>query len=126
MKRPSNDGFDDELDKWEGDIDEIYGRIMHQTLQTVDYSESNPNSQFVSEMSFTILDWQIIEKIVNQGNSNDFNVDCIDRQRLVQLCFNIFPNIKTVLHMFVEKGVDVSQLKKLMDLTNKCTIPGDG
>lgn len=57
MKRPSNDGFDDELDKWEGDIDEIYGRIMHQTLQTVDYSESNPNSQFVSEMSFTILDW---------------------------------------------------------------------
>jgi hypothetical protein len=58
MKRPSNDGFDDELDKWEGDIDEIYDRIMHQTLQTVDYTQSiDSNSQFVAEMSFTILDW---------------------------------------------------------------------
>ena len=32
MKRPSNDGFDDELDKWEGDTDEIYDRVMHQHL----------------------------------------------------------------------------------------------
>ena len=39
---------------------------MHQQLQTVDYSQpwDKQDSQFVAEMCFTILDWQIIEKIM--------------------------------------------------------------
>ena len=72
----------------------------------VDYSQSwdTVDSQFVAEMCFTILDWQIIEKIMTHNN---FNVEQIEKKRLVQLCFNIFPNIKTVLHKFVEAKIDI-------------------
>ena len=55
-------------------------------------------------MCFTILDWQIIEKITTTTN---FLVKDIETKRLVQLCFNIFPNFKTVLHKFVEATVDI-------------------
>jgi hypothetical protein len=54
-------------------------------------------------MCFTILDWQIIEKILEQ---NDTYVDSIEKDRLVQLCFNIFPKIKTVLHKFTEQMLE--------------------
>jgi len=75
-------------------------------LQTVDYSQpwDKQDSQFVAEMCFTILDWQIIEKITTTTN---FLVKDIETKRLVQLCFNIFPNFKTVLHKFVEATVDI-------------------
>ena len=33
-----NDGIDDDLDKLEGTIEEIYNREIHQQLMTVDYS----------------------------------------------------------------------------------------
>lgn len=41
----------------------------------------------------------------------------------MQLCFNIFPRIKTVLHKFVEESVDVGQLRLLMDKANMQKLP---
>jgi len=73
---------------------------MHETLQKVDYGQplGEEGSQFVAEMTFTILDWQIIERIVSRSA---FHIGLVDDQRVVQLCFNIFPRLQTVLHMFV-------------------------
>jgi len=45
---------------------EIFYRELHNQLLTVDYSlpwSNHSQSQFVAEMGFTILDWQMIERI---------------------------------------------------------------
>jgi len=79
---------------------------MHEELFKVDYSQpiDQEQSQLVAEMTFTILDWQIIERIISP---EAFHIGLVDRQRIVQLCFNIFPKLKTVLHMFVEAQIDI-------------------
>jgi len=84
----------------------IYSRLMHEELFKVDYSQpiDQEQSQLVAEMTFTILDWQIIERIISP---EAFHIGLVDRQRIVQLCFNIFPKLKTVLHMFVEAQIDI-------------------
>ena len=58
---------------------EYYQRKLHQKLQTVDYSHPwyNEESQFVSQMNFTILDWQIIERMANPVDDG-FTIDSID------------------------------------------------
>jgi hypothetical protein len=58
----------------------------------VEYRPDN----FVAETSFTLLDWIICERIQNDSL---FDLNDIDRQQQIQLCFNIFPKAKTVLHM---------------------------
>ena len=79
-------------------------------------------------MSFTILDWQIIERI-NDKKAN-FNMKQIDQKRLLQLCFNIFPGIKTALHFFTYNRVHIDVLTKLFATVNderfgkiECTVP---
>jgi hypothetical protein len=59
-------------------------------------------------MSFTILDWQIIEKITDK--KEDFTLDCISEERILQLCFNIFPGINTAIHSFMKSRVHVRTL----------------
>ena len=57
----------------------------------------------MAEMSFTILDWQIIERMTNPGDVG-FSISSIDHQRILQLCFNILPGVKTVVHKLVDAG----------------------
>lgn len=63
-------------------------------------------------MSFTILDWQIIERMTNP-NDDGFTIESVDRQRILQLCFNILPGVHTVVHKLVEAGQNLSDLKGL-------------
>jgi len=83
---------------------EYYGRKLHEMLQTVDYSQDwfNEESQFVAEMTFTILDWQIIERMTNTFEAG-FTIDSIDSKRILQLSFNILPGVTTVVHKLVEE-----------------------
>jgi len=80
-------------------------------------------------MAFTILDWQIIERIIDK--EENFHIDSIDQDRILQLCFNIFPSVRTVAHYFVSDRVEISSLNMLMTTINKsklrdkiqCTLP---
>lgn len=58
-----------------------YYKEMHEKILTVDYSQesSSPDSQFVAEINFTILDWQIIERLIQ--NKSDFRLVDIDKKR---------------------------------------------
>ena len=49
----------------------------------------------MAEMSFTLLDWIICERIQRDPL---FNFNDIDRYQQIELCFNIFPNNMTMLH----------------------------
>jgi len=64
-----------------------------------------------------------------------FGIRSIDKKRIVQLCFNVFPGVKTVLHKFIEHSVGMEELNYLFLIANnykkvsangfeiKCTIP---
>ena len=54
---------------------------------------------FALEMSFTLLDMKILERIVND-KTYDFTNVCED-QRL-QMCFNVFPTIRSVFHTLAQ------------------------
>lgn len=71
----------------------------------------------MAEMSFTILDWQIIERMTNPGDVG-FSISSIDHQRILQLCFNILPGVKTVVHKLVDAGQNLSDLQGLFYAAN--------
>jgi len=59
-------------------------------MYKIDYSQpwNEGESKFVVELPFTVLDWKIIDKAVNEST---FDINVIDKLQIVQLCFNILP-----------------------------------
>jgi len=58
-----------------------YYKRLHEKILTVDYTQDirKPGSQFVAELNFSILDWQIIERLIQ--NKSDFRLVDIDKKR---------------------------------------------
>jgi hypothetical protein len=56
--------------------------LLLQSLYRVDYSQhwNNGNSKFVVELPFTVLDWTIIEKSVNDQT---FDINVIDKLQII-------------------------------------------
>ena len=72
-------------------------------MYKVDYSEQWGSSKatFVSEQSFTILDWILADKLIK--GSSGIKCENIQNEVMVQLTFNIFPGGKTFLHKIADK-----------------------
>ena len=66
-------------------------------INRVDYNQpwSNEISSFDLELSYTLLDWLITESEVKYAN---FSMSNVEMEQKIQLCFNIFPNGRGVLH----------------------------
>ena len=66
----------------------------------IDYTQTwgKQSSSFDVETSFTWLDWRILELITSDAV---FSVENVDREQALQLCFNIWPKGRGVLHMLV-------------------------
>ena len=92
-------------------------------INSVDYLQSwdVPNSKFDVELSFTWLDWRILELII-RGQHN-FDLRGTDKEQRVQLCFNIWPLGRGVLHNLAfagtkdEEGNQVGSLIKAYQST---------
>ena len=54
---------------------------------------------------------------MKEKNQN-FDMSFIDRQRILQLSVNIFPGIKTVLHLFMSNRVSLNTVKLLFESAN--------
>jgi hypothetical protein len=53
------------------------------------------------------------------GDDDGFNIQSIDHQRILQLCFNILPGVKTVIHKLVDAvGQNSANLQGLFAATN--------
>ena len=74
-------------------------------INKIDYMMNwgHHSSTFVIELSFTWLDWRICD-VVN--SAQDFNVGCIDEEQQVQLCFNLFPEGRGILHFLAMGQTD--------------------
>jgi len=66
-------------------------------IHKVDYQQAWGilESNFVVEKSFTWLDWLIMNQAINDPN---FDLRTVDVEQKIQLCFNIFPTGRGILH----------------------------
>ena len=63
---------------------------------TVDFEN---NEIFNVNLSFTMLDWRIMERIIDDQMFDFANVH---RKQILRMCFNVFPQIRSVLHNLAE------------------------
>ena len=70
-------------------------------------------SKFDIELSFTWLDWQIMELEINDDT---FHIENVDDEQKIQLAFNIFPMGRGVLHYL---AIGVSDSKRDDHVKNK-------
>ena len=71
----------------------------------IDYLQKwgDQQSTFDIELSFTWLSWRIVEQIVGE---TDFNINNIDALFKLQLCVNIWPKGRGVLHKLALGGAN--------------------
>ena len=89
---------------------------------SVDYTQA---ACFSAELSFTTLDMLIMETIINDKTYDFGNVP--KRQRL-QMCFNIFPGIKSVFHYLSKHPnvCDIHLVNGIFDSARRGEVPGLG
>ena len=66
-----------------------------------------PNSSFDVELSYTWLDYRIMEQIISKS---DFDANNIDTEQKLQLCFNLWPLARGILHMLALGGAREGKL----------------
>ena len=68
-----------------------------ENINTIDYAQpwTDKSSFFDVELSFTLLDMRIMELILKDDN---FSVQDIEIEQAIQLCFNIWPGGRGILH----------------------------
>lgn len=72
-------------------------QILRQ-INRIDYTKDwgSQSASFDIELSFTWLDWQIMDMV---NSDSVFYIEDIDQEQQLQLCFNILPQGRTMLHM---------------------------
>lgn len=72
-------------------------------INKIDFMQTwgRQGSSFDVECSFTWLDWRILELI---NSHSYFSIENIDTEQALQLCFNIWPKGRGVLHQLVLGG----------------------
>ena len=63
-------------------------------------------SSFDVELSFTYLDWTIMDQILLR---DDFDVGNVEAEQQLQLCFNIFPQGQGILHKLAVGSADLNR-----------------
>jgi len=90
-------------------------RSVYEEMFSVEYENAE---YFSTELSFNILDWTILERIVTDKTYDLRNVD--KKQRLY-MCFNIYPRINSIFHELALNShiCDIKVLQGLFDLGNQ-------
>jgi len=73
-------------------------------INNIDYNQTwtSKMSSFDLEQSFNLLDWLIAEKILHDKN---FSINDIESEQRTQLCFNIYPEGNSILHLLSKQGI---------------------
>lgn len=77
-------------------------------LFNVDYYEDSCKGRIMMDLSFTFLNWKIIEEL----RDGYMTLEDIDASYIKQLCYTILPEGKTIMHLLSNKG---SILKGIFD-----------
>ena len=89
---------------------------------SVDFSN---DESFSAELSFTMLDWRILERIMHD---RAFDFQNVDMKQILQMCFNVFPRIKSVFHNLAENQhvCNLKVIQPLFDRAGKGSAMFDG
>ena len=102
--------YRDDLHKFK----EKWPEIRQANMYTIDYSPNisdigETDSTFIAETTFTALDWMILD---HSDENPDFDMKDIDHEQLLQICFNIFPECRSILHKIVQSRTTNEKGKK--------------
>ena len=75
--------------------DQINERLIESTYEQMFAVEFSNDDSFNVSLSFTMLDWRIMERIIEDKTFDFANVD---EKQILQMCFNVFPRIRSVFH----------------------------
>lgn len=100
-------------------------RDLLDQLYSIDYSQpwDSTSSVFISELSFSIYNWKIAERLIHEDG---FDLRQVDRLSALELLFCIFPKSQTILHKLCNnKDPDSSQFmaKQISDLFALANTP---
>ena len=72
-------------------------------ISNIDYMQKwgSSHSSFDIQLSFTWLDWRILEQLIHDDS---FDLGNVETEQKIQLCFNILPQGRGVLHMLALGG----------------------
>ena len=70
---------------------------------------------FISEISFSILNWLIAERLLGEKN---FSLDMVGHESQRELLFCLFPKSTTLMHM-IAKNKDPSYSEEMSQLVQK-------
>jgi len=88
-------------------------RSVYEEMFSVDYNSSD---YFAIELSFNILDWTILERIVTDKT---YKLSNVDKKQRLYMCFNIYPGINSIFHKLALNShvCDIKVLQGLFDLS---------
>ena len=89
---------------------------------SVDFSN---DESFSAELSYTMLDWRILERVMTD---RAFDFQNVDIKQIMQMCFNVFPRIKSVWHKLAENQhrCNLKVIQPLFDKAEKGSSVFDG
>lgn len=73
---------------------------IYPKLFNVDYYEDDCKGRIMMDMSFTYLNWKIIEEL----RDGFMGLEDIDASYIKQLCYTILPEGQTIMHLLANKG----------------------
>lgn len=80
--------------------------MIYEALFSVDYNIDNCAGKFVSDLSFSYMQWKLIEEL----EDDNINARQIDEDLLKQLCLNILPGCKTILHYLTKQTQELTYI----------------
>ena len=66
--------------------------MLNRILFSVDYNLDGAKGNFVSDLSFSFLHWNIIEQL----NSGALDVEEVDQEQIQKIIYNIIPNASPI------------------------------
>ncbi|TNV87078.1 hypothetical protein FGO68_gene14100 [Halteria grandinella] len=88
---------------------------IYETLFSIDYNVEGGKGKFVSDTSFSLFQWNLLDEIkLNQRQAQD-----LDNSILTELCLNILPGCQTLLHVLQEKP------QQLLEIISRISICSD-
>lgn len=76
---------------------------MYDVLFSVDFNVDHGEGKYLADLSFSYMQWNIIEYLTADSTSNK-DILMIDECLLSQLCLNILPGCRSLLHLLKNKS----------------------
>jgi hypothetical protein len=102
--------------------DKVFRKIFQVEYQQRPYGDLVPFIRL--QRTFSILDWLIINRLRSSRGVQTFDLESVDKETKLNMCFNVLPNQKNILH-YIGIG-DITDPSTIKELFTNAATPYDG